>query len=101
MLKEYRLRASPSTPDPTEEGRYIEKQKGQSGNEEKEQPQILCSQRESEQVEAPFNDVQKDGRISVNGYPREQHVHTNQEEGGNTPPPGVAAFYICWMNDKP
>ena len=45
----------------------------------KKQPQILRGEREAEEMKAPLGDIEEDGRVAVDLYPRQREVEKNQD----------------------
>lgn len=86
VFEEDGLGASPSAPDPSEEGGDKKEEKSEPGDEEKEEPCILGSECEAEQVETAVDDIEENGGVAIDVNPRQENVDGDEEEGAEASP---------------
>src|SRR5690606_16908048 len=91
------LRASPAAPYTSEKRGDVEQSETETGDEEKREPDVLCSECESEQVELALGEVQENRGSAVDLDPGKSDVDDDQQRETQFPPAGETSANIGGM----
>ena len=78
VLQEHGLRAGPSAPQAAKDRGDKEEREAEAGDEEEGHPQVLGGKAQAEEVEASVDDIEEDGGVPVDRYPRQEDVDPDQ-----------------------